>query len=182
MSEKIVKHYKVLIELIRDKRVKKFLELGVWKSQTTRKVLKAVGENMEEYWAIDQWALLGPEHGRMSRRTQQNWDCMYHYACNLMTWFPPLKVMRLESKLACELFRDEHFDFVYLDGSHFYEDVLRDIKLWLPKVRLGGLIGGHDYMTSRGVHQGVRRAVDEIFGKDSVRAYDNGSSVWVTGL
>ena len=36
-------------------------------------------------------------------------------------------------------------DFVYIDGSHEYEDVLNDIKLYYPKVKEGGIVGGHDF-------------------------------------
>ena len=36
------------------------------------------------------------------------------------------------------------FDFVFIDGDHRYESVRRDIQAWLPKVRPGGIMGGHD--------------------------------------
>ena len=38
-----------------------------------------------------------------------------------------------------------NLDFVYIDGNHSYESVKLDIKLYYPKVRVGGLIGGHDF-------------------------------------
>lgn len=182
MATPIIKHYKVLSDLIHKNNFKIFAEIGVWKSQTTKKVLKAVGAEVTEYWAVDQWHILGREHGRMARRTQQNWDDMYRYACNLMTWFPCLRVLRLESAVAASLFKDKHFDFVYLDASHFYEDVKRDLEIWIPKVRDGGMIGGHDYTTTRREHKGVRVAVDEVFGKDEVYAYSNGSQSWTYWL
>jgi hypothetical protein len=36
-------------------------------------------------------------------------------------------------------------DMVYIDGNHAYEYVKKDIELYTPKVKHGGLIGGHDY-------------------------------------
>jgi len=33
---------------------------------------------------------------------------------------------------------------VFLDGSHIYEDVLSDIDAYLPKLREGGILFGHD--------------------------------------
>jgi len=56
---------------------------------------------------------------------------------------------------------DDSLDFVYIDGNHQYEFVKKDIRLWEPKVKGGGLICGHDYQMKRK----VRRAVDEIYGE-----------------
>jgi len=59
-------------------------------------------------------------------------------------------------------FKDESFDFIYIDGIHQYENVLRDIKNYLPKVKKGGVIGGHDFGPS---WPGIEKAVTEVFGK-----------------
>src|SRR5690606_38774112 len=40
---------------------------------------------------------------------------------------------------------DKHFDFVYLDGDHSYEYVLRDLLDYAAKIKDDGLILGHDY-------------------------------------
>ncbi len=50
------------------------------------------------------------------------------------------------------------FDIVFIDANHAYEYVKQDIRLWRPKVRSGGFLAGHDYLSKRG----VRRAVDEL--------------------
>jgi len=50
-------------------------------------------------------------------------------------------------------------DFVFVDGHHEYSQVFRDIKNYFQKIKLGGIIGGHDY---RQVPD-VTRAVNEIF-------------------
>ena len=54
------------------------------------------------------------------------------------------------------------FDFIYIDGIHQYENVKQDIINYLPMVKKGGVIGGHDYGPS---WPGVRQAVDEMFGE-----------------
>lgn len=51
-------------------------------------------------------------------------------------------------------------DLLYLDGCHNYESVKRDIELWVPKVKNGGIIMGDDY---GGFFTGVTKAVDEYF-------------------
>jgi hypothetical protein len=42
-------------------------------------------------------------------------------------------------------FPDGFFDFVYIDGNHTYEFVLRDLLDFAPKVKDDGLILGHDF-------------------------------------
>lgn len=47
-------------------------------------------------------------------------------------------------------------DFVYIDGDHRKEAVERDLKLYYPKVRSGGLFCGHDFdKRAPGVMQAV---------------------------
>jgi hypothetical protein len=53
---------------------------------------------------------------------------------------------------------DGSLDFVFIDGDHSYDGIKRDILAWLPKVKTGGWLIGHDY-TTRG---GVMRAVNEL--------------------
>ena len=59
-------------------------------------------------------------------------------------------------------FVDESFDFVYVDAIHTYDEVKNDLQLYLPKVKQGGFIGGHDYMD---YFEGCKKAVDEVVGK-----------------
>ena len=67
-------------------------------------------------------------------------------------------------------FPNQFFDWVYIDADHSYEAVLKDISLWLPKVKMGGIISGHDCNPDPNNEAyetfGVDRAVKEIFGND----------------
>ena len=38
-----------------------------------------------------------------------------------------------------------NLDFIYIDGNHNYEYVLKDMQLYYPKLKKGGIMGGHDY-------------------------------------
>ncbi len=60
---------------------------------------------------------------------------------------------------------DGTLDMVFLDADHSYEGVRDDIAAWLPKVRKGGWIGGHDYGNDEPAYDfsGVKRAVDVAF-------------------
>ena len=52
---------------------------------------------------------------------------------------------RQYSYRAAGAFPDRHFDFVYLDGDHRYEYVLRDLLDFSEKIKDDGLILGHDF-------------------------------------
>jgi hypothetical protein len=56
---------------------------------------------------------------------------------------------------------DNTYDFVYIDGSHLYHDVKRDLNDWLPKLKDNGIICGHDYVSLYGLWCNVQ-AVDEF--------------------
>jgi hypothetical protein len=55
----------------------------------------------------------------------------------------------------------DYFDAIYIDASHKYDDVIRDIDSWLPYVTLGGCMAGHDYNWSD-VHKAVNDRFTEI--------------------
>jgi len=40
---------------------------------------------------------------------------------------------------------NDYLDFVYIDGDHSLEGIFNDIYAWTPKVRVGGIVSGHDY-------------------------------------
>jgi len=77
----------------------------------------------------------------------------------------PIKSTSLE---AAKLVPDSSLDFCFIDASHDYDNVIADIKAWFPKVKLGGVIAGHDYPE----WEGVKKAVDEFFGNNIFSIYD----------
>jgi predicted O-methyltransferase YrrM len=70
-----------------------------------------------------------------------------------------IKKVKNSSEFITELFEDNSFDFIYIDGNHTYEWVKQDIQKSLPKLKSGGFIAGHDYNWS-----GVKAAIDETIG------------------
>lgn len=68
--------------------------------------------------------------------------------------------LKMYSNEAAPLIQSERLDFVYIDANHSYEYVVQDIAAWLPKIRPGGIIGGHDYSHPKGKGFGVIEAVE----------------------
>ncbi len=74
-----------------------------------------------------------------------------------------VSVLREMSPGAASNFADGSLDLVYIDGSHQYANVVNDIRAWVPKIRAGGWISGHDY-TSDICGGDVVSAVNDLLG------------------
>ena len=107
---------------------------------------------------------LGPPAGA-TRPVQPEWvprkqpldlRCLDSSAHALNTQRTPIRKPSLQ---AAQDFADRSIDIVFIDAAHEYDPVKEDILAWLPKVKLGGILSGHDYLCD-----GVKKAVDEIFG------------------
>lgn len=67
---------------------------------------------------------------------------------------------QISSAEAANEYEDSSLDFVWIDGDHSYDAVIIDINAWLPKVKPGGWMGGHDYNHPQ--HEGVKQACCEL--------------------
>jgi hypothetical protein len=68
-------------------------------------------------------------------------------------------MLRLTSKEAFPIL--DPVDFVFLDGSHEYENVKWECENYSKLVNPGGVLSGHDY----NIFEGVNKAVDEFSKK-----------------
>lgn len=75
--------------------------------------------------------------------------------------------LAMPSVEAAAKFAPRSIDFVFIDAAHDFDNVMADIAAWLPKVREGGIIAGHDY--DYYWRESVVKAVNQVFG-DRVEA------------
>jgi predicted O-methyltransferase YrrM len=108
-----------------------------------------------KFYVIDRW-LLDEEYDRFIKNTLD---------CNVNDYLTPI---RLTSEKSSKLFLDNTFDFVFIDGSHDYQSVKNDISYWYPKVKMGGILGGDDYVEC---WSDVIKAVDDTFGKNILKQF-----------
>jgi hypothetical protein len=73
-----------------------------------------------------------------------------------------------------ELDQDTKYDLIYIDGAHDYHNVKKDIINFLPKVKKGGYLTGHDYNSA---DYGVIQAVNELFPQSNIEVFADSS--WV---
>ena len=72
----------------------------------------------------------------------------------------------------CQLFSNNYFDWIYIDGNHDYTFVKQDLELYFRKVKPNGFIAGDDYTIRSNWQSGygdVKKAVDEFVEKWPVK-------------
>lgn len=136
------------------------VEIGVYQGRGTALIcVNLINKGIDfEYHAID--------HFKGSEEHNNNIDYETIARNNLNPLDGLIHIHNNDSLTQCELFPDQYFNIVYIDASHDYESVKKDINAWLPKVKPGGYICGDDYCTA---WIGVYDAVNEIFGKDNIK-------------
>jgi hypothetical protein len=133
-------------------------EVGVYKGQYARQMLDTL--NPAQLVLIDPWGQISDgTYADYPNNDVIEWDRIAARVINGLGARPNVTVMRTLSLLASASFPDAHFDFIYVDANHSYEAVKADLAAWLPKVKPGGFIGGHDIDRRE-----VRRAVMEVIG------------------
>jgi hypothetical protein len=100
-----------------------------------------------------------------------NGNILELFKSNLKSVIDYVTPIQLNSTEAAKLYEDKSLDFVFLDAGHDYSHVKEDILAWLPKIKDGGIIGGHDY--KHPCLPGVTEAVDEFF-KDKLETINGG--------
>lgn len=173
-----------LPKLIDEMNLKIGVEVGVEKGQFSEILLTS---KLDKLYSIDLWTeqdgtyqdinnLSNRQHAENKKETEGR----------LEKYGERSVIVKCDSTEASKLIANESLDFVYIDANHSYEACLSDIKIWYPKLRVGGIIAGHDYIPD-GIYPegvfGVQRAVNEYF-KDKIinTTKDAWASWWTTKI
>ena len=70
--------------------------------------------------------------------------------------------IRLTSDEAADLIEDGSLDFIFIDGLHTYDQVLKDCENYYPKLKNGGVFIGHDYNKIEAVHRAVTEFASKV--------------------
>ena len=116
-------------------------------------------------YAIDAWDLLGEYRDR--QKLKKHSDFMATATMKLQPF--DCTIMKAFSMDAVKDFADESLDFVYIDGNHGYRFVKDDIREWSKKVRIGGIVSGHDYYVTPRGNRGVVNAVNEYIQENGYK-------------
>jgi len=122
------------------------VEIGVQLGINSKSILKEL--NIKELYLIDSWA---PEYYKSVKLSN---NC-YKYTLNTFKKDKRVNILRLDSIIASNLFDDNSLDFIYIDGNHQYNAVYQDIEYWYSKIKINGVISGHDIFNCLDVFHAV---------------------------
>lgn len=118
-------------------------EIGVWLGTTTLIIAESVLRYHGTIFCVDHWR---GSDGTATANWARGKDiyAMFKQRMIEKNIWNIIQPMIMESVVAASKFEDKSLDLVFIDGDHRYDFVKQDILRWLPKIRDGGILCGHD--------------------------------------
>lgn len=170
--------------IAQDPKILTFAEVGVWKGHSITHLVQKMLDNGKKNivaFAVDNW---NPKH--ITYQKFPELSIIYDiYKTNvekagLRQYITDIK---MDSWDAARYFEDCSLDFVFIDADHTYDCVKADILAYLPKVKVGGIIAGHDYLQIAREREmpDVKTAVDEFYNNGVLKSLTlHEGNVWQT--
>lgn len=95
---------------------------------------------------VDAWQAY---RGYRDHVSQVKLDRFFEEASARLAPYPRTTLLRMFSQDATRHFKDGSLDFVYIDAAHDLRSAVDDIAEWSKKVRVGGIVSGHDYLRAK---------------------------------
>lgn len=148
-----------LAELFAELNFTKGVELGVDRGEYSEVLLKA--NPKLNLISVDPWASFAYEPNTYVNEEQAYFDQCLKETVQRLEPYSNSTILRRTSKEALNMIRDNFLDFVYIDANHDFPNFIFDIHNWIKKIKVGGIISGHDYaFFSYSKFNHVKRALD----------------------
>lgn len=146
-------------------------EIGVFRGEMSDNLLKLL-PNLRLYM-VDRWQPYsyeeqrGDPRGKMCKEGREFWDEAYSDALSVAVSHGQSRahIIRGESIKAAQAIPNRSLDFAFIDGDHSYKGAKRDIICWIKKVKIGGVLCGHDR-----TRDGVSMAINEVLKCRTIEA------------
>lgn len=154
------------------------VELGCWRGKSSSYLaVEALNQDKNfELHFVDTWGG-SPEHYVDSKLVEElNEDKIFdEFTANLSRVPYPYKTHRMNSLDAAKLFENNSVDFVFFDTNHSFGHVSKELRLWYPKLKKGGILSGHDYGKDTAL------AVNQFFGNQTIEVFVGKIALsWIT--
>ena len=143
-----------------------FVELGAYKGKSTSFIVtEMINRNRDiQFYTVDTFQ--GDSGSTDSKEIEaykqvDTSKMLDEFTENTKHLHEKLNVLINNSDLCAKMFEDNSVDTIFIDAGHSYEAVIKDIAAWLPKMKDGSIMAGHDYNS----WAGVKEAVDGAFDK-----------------
>lgn len=147
-------------------------EVGVWKGEFSSRLFKEL--TPLELHLIDPWkfqdAFPDRMYGGVVAKSQEDMDDIYNSVAEMFAKHPNVKLHRGTSDNILKSFPDAYFDFIYIDGNHYYDFVLNDLNLSYKKIKKGGLLTGDDYIWGKDDGYPVKCAVEDFMKYNNINS------------
>ena len=147
------------LDIIKHKKGLVGCEIGVKDGRHAQLILETL--DISKLYLIDTWDSF-PTYTKRYVRSKKGLSFI-NCKSKLSKWRDKTVFINDFSENAHRLIQDGTLDFVYVDANHENVYVKKDIELYWPKLKAGGLMAGHDYIEK---WQGVIDAVTEFFGNN----------------
>lgn len=151
-----------------------FVEVGAWKGKSSVYMAVEIANSNKKikFDCIDTWEGDSDIASSLDEPLLKIPNGLYqHFLTNIepvKEYITPIKNSSIE---ASKHYADDSLNFVFIDGAHDYDSVKSDIIHWLPKIKKGGILSGHDYG-----HPPVNQALNDVLKAGFM---DYGEMVWV---
>jgi hypothetical protein len=137
------------------------IEIGTCRAESTAFLLNGC-PNIKKLYTIDPYKAYQDWVGEINQNVVNKFMMVAQE--NLKQFGDRVIMMREDSVRAAAGFKDEGFDFIFVDGDHSYEATLADCEAYYPKLKKGGLFCGHDYSSL----DSVKQAVNDFRNKEGI--------------
>ena len=122
------------------------VEIGVDRGKFSKYILKTLKPGAKLY-CVDPWEVYDEYYERKGDRGKDALSWRYEETKIRLAPYNA-EIIRKQSMDAVKDFMDNSLDFVFIDGNHTFEYCIKDIMEWSKKVKVGGMVCGHDYWNS----------------------------------
>ena len=158
----------MLAETLHELGYKVGLELGVAQGFYSKIILDK-NPQLKRLFLVDIW------------KVYPGYDCYghkikaYEKICKrrLFPYKEKIRYIKKMSMDAVKKFPDGSLDFIFIDAAHDFRHIAEDIAEWTPKVRVGGLVFGHDFKRTAWHNSDVKDVVMAYFYSKKINPWFN---------